>query len=250
MELLEGVEVVGSLPAIYIRSYKTLILADIHLGYEEELANAGVYVPRFQLNHVKEVLEEAFNLVKISKVIVAGDLKHSFSGLGRIEKVELIKFFTYILPKVDEVVVVRGNHDNYLPILQKKYMFKFVEALPLGEYLIVHGHKDVVEDYMGWKYLIFGHEHPSISLRDNVGKLGKFPCFLIGRLSDGREFLTLPAVGAYQTGSRISLDSETYISPILKKHALIKEIKPYIVDEDLGVFELPRLEDLQDFIIG
>lgn len=247
---MKGVEVVGFLPVVYLRSFKALVLADVHLGYEEELANAGVYVPRFQLNHVKKVLEEAFNAVDVSKLVIAGDLKHSFSGLGKVEKAELIKFFTYVLPKVDEVVVVRGNHDNYLPTLQRRYMFKFTEALPLGEYLIIHGHKDVVEEYSGWRYLIFGHEHPSISLRDSLGKLGKFPCYLVGELSDGREFVTLPAVGAYQTGSRITLNSETYISPILKKHALIRRIKPYIIDEDLGVFELPQLEYLSNFIVG
>jgi len=250
IELVPGVEIAGVSPALYLRKYRALVVADSHIGYEDELASKGVFIPRFQLRKFMELLEKLLEDFPTSKLIVAGDLKHSFSGIGVVERRELIRFFSFVMPRVEELIIVRGNHDNYLPLMKKKFDFRFVEYLVLGEYLIVHGHKPVPEDVgSSWEYLILGHEHPSITLRDSVGRLGKFPCFLVGELSNlGKVFITLPATGAYQTGSRITLDKETYISPILRESALIPNIKPVIVDEEIGIFELPPLKDLAEYI--
>jgi len=250
MELVPGAEVAGVSPALYLRKYKTLIMADTHIGYEDELASRGVFIPRFQLKRVIELLERLFSSFLVSKLVIAGDLKHSFSGIGVAEKRELMKFFTYVAPKVEEVIVVRGNHDNYLPLLKKKFDFMFEDYVVLGEYLVIHGHRPIPEDVgSSWEYLILGHEHPSITLRDSVGRLGKFSCFLVGEISSlNKVFVTLPATGAYQTGSRITLDKETYISPILRENASIPNIKPVIVDEEIGVFELPQLKDIAEYL--
>lgn len=250
MELVPGAEVASVSPALYVRKYKTLIIADTHIGYEDELASKGVFIPRFQLRKVIELLDKLLNDFPVSKLVVAGDLKHSFSEMSVAERKELMRFFSYVIPKVEEVIIVRGNHDNYLPLLKKRFDFKFEEYVVLGEYLIVHGHKPIPKDVSSsWEYLILGHEHPSIILKDSVGRLGKFPCFLVGELSNlSKVFITLPATGAYQTGSRITLDKETYISPILRENASIPNIKPVIVDEEIGVFELPLLKDLVEYL--
>ncbi len=248
MELVEGVSVVSELPAVYIHDFNTLIIADTHIGFEEEMAEKGVYIPSFQLNRVMEVLRESLELTRAKRVVIAGDFKHRFSGLGRVERRELTEVLTYLLPRVDEVIVVRGNHDNYLPILKRKFPFEIVDYLRIGRYLIIHGHKELPENVEGWDILIFGHEHPSITLRDSIGTIGKFPCFLVGRLSDGRKFITLPAVGAYQTGSRITLDRGTYLSPILRNDVVLEDIRPVIVDEEVGLLELPPLSEFLDFL--
>lgn len=250
MEIVPGVEIAGTSPALYVRKYKALIIADTHIGYEDELASKGVYVPRFQLKRILDLMEELLNEFPTDRLIVAGDLKHSFDRLSLVERRELTSLLSRVTPRVGEVVVVRGNHDNYLPLLKKRFDFKLVDHLTIGEYLIVHGHRTLPNDLMvGRDYLMLGHEHPSITLRDSVGRLGKFPCFLIGVLKNtNKTFITLPAAGAYQTGSRITLTPDTYISPVLKHDALIHEIRPIIVDEDIGVFELPPLKELTDYI--
>lgn len=250
MELVPGAEIAGVSPALYMRKHKALVIADIHIGYEDELASRGVFIPRFQLRRVIELLERLLSSFPVSKLVIAGDLKHSFSGLGVAEKKELTTFFAYVMPRVEEVFVVRGNHDNYLSLLKKKFDFRFEEYVVLGEYLVVHGHKPIPDEVgSSWEYLILGHEHPSITLRDSVGRLGKFSCFLVGEISNlSKVFITLPATGAYQTGSRITLDKETYISPILRENASIPSIRPVIVDEEVGIFELPPLKDLAEYL--
>ncbi|MEO3993336.1 MAG: metallophosphoesterase [Desulfurococcaceae archaeon TW002] len=250
MELLPGVEIAGVSPALYIRKYRTLVIADTHIGYEDELASRGIFIPRFQLRKALDLLEKLLSDYLVSKLVVAGDLKHSFDKIGVSEKRELTRFFSYIIPKVEEVIVIRGNHDNYLPLLKKKFGFLFEEYVVLGEYLIIHGHKQIPEDVgTEWKYLILGHEHPSIVLRDSVGRLGKFSCFIVGEISNlSKTFIVLPATGAYQTGSKITLSKETYISPVLRENASIPDLKPVIVDEEVGVFELPPLKDLAEYL--
>lgn len=247
---MSGAEIAGVSPALYVRKYRALIIADVHIGYEDELASRGVFIPRFQLKRVIELLERLFSSFSVSKLVIAGDLKHSFSRLGVAERKELKTFFNYVTPRVEEVVVVRGNHDNYLSLLKKEFDFKFEEYVVLGEYLVVHGHKPIPEEAgSSWEYLVLGHEHPSITLRDSMGRLGKFSCFLVGEISSlSKVFITLPAAGAYQTGSRITLDRGTYISPILRENASIPTIRPVIVDEEVGIFELPHLKDLAEYL--
>lgn len=248
MEIVEGIEVVRELPAVIIRQARALVIADTHLGFEEEMAKRGVFIPRFQLRRVLNVLEEAIDEVSPELVVIAGDFKHMFSGLGRLERRELLEVITFVLSNVGSLVVVRGNHDNYLPLLQRKLNFDIVDGLTLGRYLIVHGHKPIRDLKGKWEVLIFGHEHPSIRIRDALGTVGRFSCFLTGRLANGKRFVTLPAVGAYQTGSRVTLNRETYLSPILREQVDLNIVKPVIVDEDVGLFELPPLAELLDFI--
>ncbi len=250
MELIEGLEIVGNTPILYLRPYKTLILADTHIGYEEDMAEKGIFIPRFQLRRVLELLENALNEVNVDRVVVAGDIKHRFDGLGRLERKELSELFTYLQSRVNEIVIVRGNHDNYLPILQRKFNFSLVNEYIIDRYLIIHGHRDLKLHERGieWDILIMGHEHPSITLRDELGIVGKFACYLIGTLRNGKKFIVLPAVGAYQTGSKISLSPETYLSPIIKNEAVIDEMVPIIIDEEVGTFELPKLKYIFDLI--
>ena len=248
IEAVPGAEIVDALPALYIRPYKALVVADAHLGYEEEAARHGVFMPRFQLARFLDVLEQAFNTVDAERVIIAGDLKHRFDGLGRLERREVTRAINFIKERVEEVIVVKGNHDNYLPILKDRLGFELVEHLILGEYAIIHGHKPLPPEARG-KIVIMGHEHPSIAIRDSIGTVGKFPCFLRGTLKDGvTRVVVLPAIGAYQTGSKVTLNPSTYLSPILKEEAVLEDLEPIIVDEEIGVLELPRLVDMLDFM--
>ncbi len=253
VELISGIEVVNNLPLVYVRRYKALILADTHIGYEEDMAEKGIFIPSFQLRNVMEVINEALNSVNVEKVIIAGDLKHKFDSLGRQERRELSKLLAELLARVNELIVVRGNHDNFLPLLQKKFNFKIVNEYILGNILIIHGHKELETHITNvgdkWNILIMGHEHPSITLRDELGIVGKFPCFLMGKLRNSdKSILVLPAVGAYQTGSKVTLSSDTYLSPIIRNDVNIEEIRPVIVDREVGVMELPPLKYLFDLI--
>ena len=248
---MPGLEVVGELPVAYIRKHRILILADVHIGFEEEVSLRGGYLPRFQLRNAMRMLEEAFSSVSAEGILFAGDLKHLFNTLGRLERAELLELLTYVRKHVERIVVVRGNHDNFLPAMKRWVDFELVDYYLVPPYAVVHGHRDLGEGLSdrSWDYLIMGHEHPSIALRDPVGIVGKFPCFLVGDTAmEGRRVVVLPAVGAYQTGSRVTLSRETYLSPVIREHVIIETLKPIVVGSDIGLVEFPTLREIYDII--
>lgn len=198
------------------------------------------------------ILEEAFSKVSAEKIVFAGDLKHLFDTLGRLEKLELMELLTYVKKYVNSIIVVRGNHDNFLPAMRKWVEFEMVDSYSLPPYLVVHGHKPLKEELLSqqWEYLVMGHEHPGIALRDPIGIVGKFSCFLVGTMSTPkRRVVVLPAVGVYQTGSKVTLARDTYLSPIIKEYVDIETLRPIVVDSDIGVLEFPTLKDLYDIIM-
>ena len=251
MELVEGVEVVESLPLVYLRSIKALVLSDLHLGFEEEAANQGMFIPRIQLRRSLEVLRRGLEATNADWVIFAGDVKHCFSRLLRSEKEELSKLFDFLARRGVRVTVVRGNHDNYLPIVAKKYNVEIVKELIAGDILIIHGHFIPNEEYKGKiKTVIIGHEHPSLRLRDKIGYIVKLPAFLVAPYPKLQaKLVVLPAIGQYQTGTSVTLDPSTYLSPILRKEIPLDKIKPYILAEDFGVLEFPELGLLEDLLV-
>ena len=218
------------------------IIADLHLGFEEEMAKKGVFLPPAQLKRALEVLNVIRKVAK--KVIIAGDLKHQFSRLGKKEEEDVKKFLDAVEKYKLDLVLVRGNHDTFVRHLLEERGFDVVDRLDLGEVSIVHGHKDVELN----EITIMGHEHPSISLRDPVGTAVKFPCFLKVPV-EGRTVIVLPAIGLYQSGTSVSLSKEAYLSPIMKRAAL-EEAVPYVADEEVGVVEFPPLGELADVLVS
>ncbi|RLG06366.1 MAG: phosphoesterase, partial [Thaumarchaeota archaeon] len=63
-------------PAILLeKPVKTLLLADIHFGYESELADKGIQVPS-QAYRLKELLVRVVEETGAERIIFLGDLKH------------------------------------------------------------------------------------------------------------------------------------------------------------------------------
>jgi len=235
---------------IFLRNAKALVFADSHLGFEEDMSSKGVFIPRAQLSKLLSMLEEAFSHVAPELLIIAGDVKHIFNKLGRIEKSELDQLFTFIKKHdINEIILVRGNHDNFIKFLAKKYDVKIIEKLLLGDILIIHGHKEIEYDNEKIKTIIMGHEHPSIALRDNVGPLVKIPCFLLVPTIHKINLVVLPAAGIYQSGTAVSLIRESYLSPIIREMAVLEEAKPIALIEKEGSIELPPLRLLVDLLI-
>ena len=248
-ELAPGVETIASLPAAYIRRLNAIVMADLHLGFEEEAARQGYYVPRIQLARSLEVARRAVEETGADWVILAGDVKHSFSRLLPSERRELSELFTELQRRGVRITVVRGNHDNYLPLVARDHDVEIVEQLYEKGILIIHGHKKPENPKGPVETVIIGHEHPSIRLRDKLGFIAKLPAFLTApypRLQ--ARLVVLPAVGQYQTGTTVSLNPETYLSPILKQEIPLTEIKPYILAEELGILEFPELALLEDLL--
>lgn len=247
-ELYQGVLAISDIPAVYLEKSRAIALADIHLGFEEYMAEKGVYLPRMQLRKVLEYIERSLNIVKADTLIIVGDVKHLFDRLGRRESRDLSDFFTYSTKKFSKVVLVRGNHDTFVYSISKRYGVEVHERLKMDDILFIHGHKELLNE-KDFELIIMAHEHPSIVLKDSVTSYSmKFPCYLLTPLKDGLKALVLPAAGLYQSGTSISTSSEGYLSPILRNRALLADAKPYAIVENDGVYELPKLSAIEDLL--
>ncbi len=229
------------LPAVVHEATATVVIADLHLGYEEALTRDGVFLPRVQLRNALTLVHK-LSYTGARRLVIAGDIKHAFSRLLRQEREEVTRLLEEAVSRFSEVVVVRGNHDNYIQHVVKDAGAEFIDDyLDLGSGVIVtHGHKDIGDE---GRLVIIGHEHPSIAVSIGGGRV-KFPLHLEVPLDDGRIVHVLPAAGAYQTGNPVTLDRESYLSPIIRNHARIHEATPYLLDENTGVMPMGRLDIL------
>jgi putative SbcD/Mre11-related phosphoesterase len=243
----DKIYIIEGVPALYVEELDAIVLADIHLGYEEAMAKQGVYLPRMQLNHKIDVVRRARDSVDASVLVIDGDLKHEFSRLLRQEKLETAQFLTRAFQLgFKRIIVVRGNHDNYIKNLVTDLGGEFVEDLELNDILITHGHKNL-EEPGRYNYVIIGHEHPALQVNVGGAKT-KFPVFLLAPLKEGGRLIVLPAAGKYQLGNNISLDKSAYLSPITREHAMIEEAVPVIVDEQEGLMPLVKLSLLATMV--
>ncbi len=241
--LERGLAIIQGAPALLHEPSSTLIVADIHLGYEEAMARTGVFLPRLQLPKALDILGPLIKEFRVKRVIVNGDLKHAFNKLLKQEASETVKLVDAIHGAgASEVILVRGNHDNFVQGLLKKLGVDVVDDyLDLGNGVVLsHGHKHVDTDF---EVLVIGHEHPAVQINVGGGKV-KYPAFLIVPLESGVTVLVLPALGSYQTGNPVSLSRSQYLSPIIREKAAIEDAIPIIIDESIGSMTLPALKHL------
>jgi len=209
MEIIKGVEIVDL--ALFFKKQKILVLADVHLGYEEALNKSGVLIPRFQFKDTETRLEKILKVTKPKVVVINGDLKHEFGRISRQEWNDVYKFIDLILKYSPKMIFVKGNHDTVLKAIADKKGVDVVVNYSFDDVIIEHGDalnplsKEV-------KTIVIGHEHPAVSLREG-GRVEKYKCFLRGKWK-GRTLLVLPSFFSLIEGTDI-LEPDL-ISPYLK----------------------------------
>jgi len=246
MKLSEKVVAVGL--GVFIKDLSALAIADLHLGYEEALEEQGIHIPAVQLRHIKKLLEEMIEEVLPEKIIILGDVKHEFGSALRQEWSETLDLLQFLKGKGLKVHVVRGNHDNFLIPILKRLNIPFHDPYYTEkEYLFIHGHKTMGIDILfsqDIKYIFEGHEHPAISLRDELGVKTRFKCFLKGNI-EGKEIYVLPAFSPLMPGTEINLvEKDKLLSPLLKMID-IDHLEVFVVDVEAGIFYFGTLSNLK-----
>lgn len=248
MELLDRFEIVEPYPALYVPSIDAVVVADLHLGLESLMAKAGTYMPKFQLSEIEEDLDAIIEEVEPETLIVAGDIKHEFSETSHGEREEVQELVGFLSDRVDEILLVKGNHDNYLHYaVEDAGNVELADRFLRDGILFVHGH-ELVEDLetLDAEAVVMGHEHPALTLRDEIGVEEKLPCFLYGTMDDGRDLVVLPAFSKLAEGSQVNrVDVDDLLSPILKRKIDIGTMKAVGVDREAGLLEFPEVGKLR-----
>ncbi|MDT7900901.1 MAG: metallophosphoesterase [Acidianus sp.] len=247
IEIEKGIYIEGDIPGIYIKSINTAVISDVHIGYEEEMARKGIFLPRVQKKKFLDVVNKIIREFNTYNIIVDGDFKHIFNGLGKQEKEDLTSALSTIKDLGVKLTLIRGNHDNYISLVTDKFDIEIRDEIETDNMIILHGHKDI-EPKDNVIYII-GHEHPRISLRDKLGFSRKLQAFLLVPLRNGSKALILPAIGSYQAGNDISLIHNNYMSPLIRNYGILEEAKPYVIIEGEGIMEFPKLELLKNIVV-
>ncbi len=200
--------------AVLLSDSRTLVVADMHLGYEAALEYEGMSIPRVQTKKIERYMDDLLRTVAPKRVVVAGDLKHNFSR-DLIQEYQDIERFVQLLKDRAPISCVKGNHDNYLNlILRECNVPPMKKEIVLGPIKVVHGHKPTE---LG-RITVMGHMHPSIRLRDSVGASVKNHCFL---WHPEKRILVLPALSLLAAGlDVVSGEGADSMSPLFGDEGL------------------------------
>jgi len=210
MEISPGIEIIGK--SLWFKKQKALVIADLHIGYEEALNKQGILVPRMQFKETLSELKVLLEQTKPKLIIINGDLKHEFGQISRQEWNETIAILD-LLMKFSKIILIKGNHDTILSTIARERGLKIFNYFILGGVCFLHGDKIVeTEKIARCKTLIIGHEHPSISLSEGM-KIEKYKCFLLGKYKD-KKLVVMPSLLPIIEGSDIRRGE--FLSPYLK----------------------------------
>ena len=165
---------------------RVLVVADLHLGLEVDLAKQGINIP-FQWG---VILERLLGLVREhtpERLLILGDVKHGVPATSFQEKQAIPTFFKALLEEVPRIDVCRGNHDsNIEALLPPQVTLHSSKGVLLGEDLQVaamHGHAWPDPQSLTAETLLIGHNHPTVSLSTPLGVRFQRPVWLRGSLN-------------------------------------------------------------------
>lgn len=235
MEIQHNIQIIDL--ALYLAKYQTIILSDFHLGYEESLNEQGVLIPKFRFKDMMLRLKNILDKIKPKLIIINGDLKHEFGQISSAEwknTLELIDF----LSKYGKVILIKGNHDNILEPIANKRDMKIVTSYSVDNIYVCHGHRiPDSKEFSKSKTIIIGHEHPAVSLTDNI-RVEKFKCFLKGKYKR-KILIVMPSFNLVTEGTDIT--KEKLLSPFL--HQDLSNFDVYLVEDK--VYKFGKLKNLQ-----
>jgi putative SbcD/Mre11-related phosphoesterase len=211
MEIIKGIEIIDL--ALYLKKQIILVIADLHIGFEEMLNKQGILIPRHQLKDITEKLEKILSKYKPKITIINGDLKHEFGTISEQEWRDALKIVDFLGSKA-RLILVKGNHDTILGPISRKRNIELVEYYKIGDILIAHGDKIVDGDITkGVKTIVIGHEHPAVTLKEG-GREERYKCFLKGKFNR-KNLIVMPSMNTVTEGTDII--NEKKLSPYLQK---------------------------------
>ncbi len=258
VSLAPGIELIDL--ALFLPQQRALAVADIHLGIEEALQDEGILVPRQHRAQVQSRLERIFQELHVTPsellhtVIINGDLRHQFGPLSRTEHRESQEFLGWLTRWTEQIVLIEGNHDGSLQKFASERII-VTRGYREGDCWFVHGDQvlsPISSPSQGRRaggegkvrapsWIVIGHEHPSVSLRDPVTqRVEVYKCFLVGKFARSN-LLVLPSFNQLIRGS--DLLKEQPLSPFVQQSDL-EDFSVYVVSDDGSLYEFGPLRRL------
>ena len=142
-----------------------VIISDTHIGIEREFMDSGINVKDMtedMLERVSRVIET----INAKHVVILGDLKHTLPGRAGYDR--NAKRFIERLSDVVDVIVVKGNHDWNIEKMFEGVDIKKPQGFRIGDVYLFHGHTWPSKEFIDCKYVVMGHIHPQIEIRNRL----------------------------------------------------------------------------------
>ncbi len=220
MDISEGIRITD----LCLKIGGTLVVGDVHIGYEEALNKQGFMVPRVQFPQMMERMKNILEKEKPQRIILIGDLKHEFGTISNQEWRETLKFLDLLTKYTSDIILIRGNHDTILEPITRKRRITLVDAYTKGDVLFVHGDAKPDNIPETIKTIVIGHEHPAVTLDDGMRR-ETFKCFLKGEYK-GRTLIVLPSFFLATHGTDVL--TEELLSPMLGR---IGDMEVFVISD-------------------
>lgn len=233
-EILPGVFVTKE-RCLFLKKDSVIVIGDLHLGYEKALEEEGMYLPRINTKTIREELNKIILKYEPKKIVLLGDIKHDFRRT-RYESRDEVRKIVELLRNAADVVVVKGNHDNFLQNILSDTDILALDYVDVAGFRMEHGHED-----SGKRPVVIGHEHPSVRIAGEMSGAIKLQCFLHMK-KEG--IIVIPPFSPLSMGSDLSLcDSQSFMSPACKA-ADTSDADVYGISE-LGIIPLGKLGEIE-----
>jgi putative SbcD/Mre11-related phosphoesterase len=155
-----------------------LVVADLHIGLEEELREKGIRVPSRAEAMGRKLIELA-DRRGASRLVILGDVKHLVPKMASRERRDVYVFFRDLAPRFREMYIAQGNHDGMLKnIVPRSVRFKPAYGFRIEDVGFCHGHAWPYKKVMEGSVLVMGHNHPAAAFRDALGSRQIVPCWM------------------------------------------------------------------------
>ena len=185
--------------AIWFKSQKLLLVADLHFGKINHFRKSGIPVPAKANDKNTELLIDLLNQTKAERLVFLGDLFHShyneeWEVVGQIRKHFSDCSFELVL----------GNHDILSALQYERHsMIVYPTELRVGDFVFTHEPLGAVPVGL---YNLSGHLHPGVQLTGTGKQSMTLPCFYFGKHHG-----ILPAFGSFTGVARVSPKKEERI---------------------------------------
>jgi putative SbcD/Mre11-related phosphoesterase len=153
-------------------SERSLVITDLHLGWEISFAEKGIFIPS-QTSRMLARLMTIIENQKPDRIVIIGDVKHAIPRISLEEWRTIPLFFERLETVVSEIWIAKGNHDGDLePLTPPSVKILPSSGFTLGEdprIGLFHGHAWPSTDVLSSELLVMGHIHPVLWFQDNMG---------------------------------------------------------------------------------
>src|SRR3989304_4777012 len=161
------VEPIPDEPALMAGEY--VVVADLHIGLEEELREKGVHVTSRAEGMGRKIVELAEKR-SAKGLVILGDVKHLVPKMASRERRDVYVFFRALASTFPEIYIAQGNHDGMLKhIVPRNVRFKPAYGFRIEDVGFCHGHAWPYKKVMEARTVLMGPNHPAAAVRGAMG---------------------------------------------------------------------------------